>query len=143
MTETEAQSFSCRASWAAADEAARWLEVAAQLVNVTADDLNSLLVCLEEVLTNIVKNNADNPPDISVEFHGTGERLYLSIKDTGKMFDVAAALPRRASGSLDDLEPGGLGLQLIRSFSSDLRYRRDGVFNEVSLVFERAGNSRS
>ena len=51
------------------------------------------------------------------------------------LFDVAAAQPKPVEGTLETVQPGGLGIQLVNKFSRGLTYERvDGV-NRTTLKF--------
>jgi anti-sigma regulatory factor (Ser/Thr protein kinase) len=64
-----------------------------------------------------------------------GHEVRLMIEDNGHPFNIAAAVPRRIDRPLEEVEPGGLGVQLVHHFSDQLRYERRGLGNRTIAVF--------
>ena len=95
----------------------------------------AIQVCAEELLTNIVCHGAADSTDIAVELSEGINQVRMTIEDHGPPFDIAAAVPRRVDRPLEELEPGGLGVQLVYHFSDQLSYHRQGDANCTIAVF--------
>jgi len=61
--------------------------------------------------------------------------VTVVLEDDGKPFNVAAAPPKSAAGSLEAAEPGGLGIKLVKEFASELTYDHVGGMNRTTLKF--------
>jgi serine/threonine-protein kinase RsbW len=111
----------------------------------------SLQLCLEELMSNIVrhggaagrKSGSDLSPEVttslSVEITVTVEdqSVSMTVEDDGKPFDVVNAPAHPIDRPLDEVEPGGLGIQLIKSFASGLVYEQAGLGNRVTVELSR------
>jgi anti-sigma regulatory factor (Ser/Thr protein kinase) len=107
----------------------------------------ALEVCLEELFTNVVRHggagtwdeaaHADLPSPLSVELtlEIGRDAVLMIIEDNGHLFDVTEAPARPIGRPIEEVIPGGLGMQLIRSFSHDMRYEALELGNRVTLTF--------
>jgi serine/threonine-protein kinase RsbW len=69
---------------------------------------------------------------LSVRVEGAGLRVV--VVDDGPAFDpLSIAAPDTGAG-IDDRDPGGLGLHLVRRLASGLSYARADGCNRMSLV---------
>jgi anti-sigma regulatory factor (Ser/Thr protein kinase) len=93
-------------------------------------------VCAEELLTNIVRHGNTDSPDIAIEISEAANEVRLTIEDNGQPFDIAAAVPHRIDRPLEEVEPGGLGVQLVRHFSDQLSYHRRATTNYTIALFK-------
>jgi anti-sigma regulatory factor (Ser/Thr protein kinase) len=96
----------------------------------------AIQVCAEELLTNIVYHGAAESTDIAVELAEGVNQVQMTIEDHGPPFDIATAVRRRVDRPLEELEPGGLGVQLVHHFSDHLSYQRRGDANCMIAVFK-------
>jgi serine/threonine-protein kinase RsbW len=79
---------------------------------------------LEEVLTNIIKY-AYQPGSrhaIEVSMELKEDDVVLECIDDGKPFDPLSLPPPDLERSLEELEPGGLGIHLVRQTAQEIRY---------------------
>jgi serine/threonine-protein kinase RsbW len=118
---------------------ARWVDSITRQQTLPTDVVFALQVCVEELLTNIVRHggNASAKIDLSLAFFA--DRIELVIEDDGKPFDVAASSHHAIERPLDEVQPGGLGIQLIHSFADRLAYERTDVGNRVIAEFSLTG----
>ena len=115
---------------------AQWVEQLASELKLPSDKAYALQVCVEELLTNIFRHGGTTSPKIIMTLALFPERIELVVEDDGKPFDVAAAVPHRVDHPIERAQPGGLGIQLIRSFADRLDYERAGLGNRVVAEFE-------
>jgi serine/threonine-protein kinase RsbW len=94
--------------------AAQWVDTIAAEQQFPEQLVFALQVCLEELLTNVVR---------------------MSVEDNGKPFDIVNAPAHRIDQPLDEVQPGGLGIQLIRNFASSIAYEQAGLGNRVIVEF--------
>jgi serine/threonine-protein kinase RsbW len=73
--------------------------------------------------------------EIAVEVENNGATLVARIVDNGRPFDPTEAPRPPMASSLAQVRIGNLGIHLMRSFASSMRYeRRDGC-NRLTLQF--------
>lgn len=118
-----------------------WLEEICQGRGVPADQTMRLSLCLNEALANVISHGGptalDAPIHLQLSLEEAGERgrvAVLSIVDAGAPFDPEVRGPTHAPSSLMEAEPGGLGLRMIRTFSDELLYQRDGDRNRLTII---------
>ena len=129
------------------------ISAAAQWVNTIAADQKfpeqlvfALQVCLEELLTNVVRHGGAKssgdlsevpvpPLNVEITISTGAQRVSMTVEDNGKPFDVVNAPAHRIDQPLDEVQPGGLGIQLIRNFASSIAYEQAGLGNRVIVEF--------
>ncbi len=141
-----------------ATDAATWLRDVAAREHLPEALTFALEVCLEELATNVVRHGgsgqrqdgsdrakAPAPLSMQVTLVPQDDAVELEIEDNGTPFDVSQAPAKPIRRPLDEIAPGGLGMQLIRSFSSEMHYRPVPGGNRIILRFmrHREGVSRA
>ena len=129
------------------------ISAAAQWVNTIAADqkfpeqlIFALQICLEELLTNVVRHGGAKssgdlsevpipPLNVEISISTTAQRGSMIVEDNGKPFDVVNAPAHRIDQPLEEVQPGGLGIQLIRNFASSIAYEQAGLGNRVIVEF--------
>ena len=112
-----------------------WLDEAA--AGVEAAVLTRIHVALEEAVANAALHGF---PDgrvghITLRVDCLSDSLVLQIEDDGIPFDPTTAAVRKAASCLDDIDPGGWGLGLIRAFATSIAYERGGGHNHLTMHF--------
>jgi serine/threonine-protein kinase RsbW len=126
--------------------AAQWVDTIAADQQFPEQLVFALQICLEELLTNIVRHggiksggelsDVQVPPlKVEITISASAQRLSMTVEDDGKPFDVVNAPAHRIDRPLDEVQPGGLGIQLIRNFASTIAYERAGLGNRVVVEF--------
>jgi serine/threonine-protein kinase RsbW len=126
--------------------AASWIESIASELGMSDPQAFAMQVCLEELMSNIVQHgrspstpwpqiDSKNPLSISVTVKTLADRITMTLEDNGRPFNVAQAPGKVIDQPLQNLQPGGLGIQLIKSFASNLEYSRTETGNRVILEF--------
>jgi anti-sigma regulatory factor (Ser/Thr protein kinase) len=129
-------------------DAARWLEALAAEGSFPRDVAFAIQLCVEELFTNAVRHGggawvgeaagqggSPAPISMSINVSSSDHAVTVVLEDNGKPFNVADALPTPASGDLESTRQGGLGIQLVKSFSSEVAYRHVGGLNRTTLRF--------
>jgi anti-sigma regulatory factor (Ser/Thr protein kinase) len=85
-------------------------------------------LAVEELFTNMVKYGGGDDL-VSVDLAVRGDALVIELVHAGaRQFDPTAAPVPDRNRSLADREPGGLGIQLVRSVMDDIAYEdKNGV----------------
>jgi serine/threonine-protein kinase RsbW len=126
--------------------AAQWVDTIAADRRLPEQLVFALQICLEELLTNIVRHGAAEsggdlshvampPVNVEITISTSAQGVNMTIEDNGKPFDVVNAPAHRIDQPLNEVQPGGLGLQLIKNFASRVAYERAGLGNRVVVEF--------
>jgi len=129
--------------------AARWIESLATELDLPGRLVFDMQVCLEELMSNIVRHGGVHPSStsylpqadpansllISITVNVLPDRIILAVEDNGRPFNVAQASAKLVDRPLGEVQPGGLGIHLIKSFADNLEYRRTEKGNRVTIEF--------
>jgi serine/threonine-protein kinase RsbW len=126
--------------------AARWVDTITAAEQLPEQLVFALQICLEELLTNIVRHGGPQsggnlseipipPLNVEITISIGAERVSLAVEDDGKPFDVVNAPAHRIDQPLTEITPGGLGIQLIKNFASTIMYEQAGLGNRVVVEF--------
>jgi serine/threonine-protein kinase RsbW len=126
--------------------AAQWVNTIAADQKFSEQSIFALQICLEELLTNVVRHGGAKssgdlsevpipPLDVEISISTGAQRVSMTVEDNGKPFDVVNAPAHRIDQPLDEVQPGGLGIQLIRNFASSIAYEQAGLGNRVIVEF--------
>jgi len=130
--------------------AARWIESIAADLDLPGKLVFDMQVCLEELMSNIVRHGRvhsssktylpqtapANSLCISITVNAIADGITITVEDNGRPFDVAQARAKWIDQPLEQVQPGGLGIHLIKSFTSNLDYRRTEKGNRVIMEFK-------
>lgn len=108
--------------------AADWLAALGETHDIPPGKLMQLDLCLDEVLMNVIMHSGldaqSEPIELSFHLETSAQARWavLTVRDTGKPFDLSAKAPKALAHSLDEAEIGGLGLTIIRNNADCLDY---------------------
>ncbi|MCE2390485.1 MAG: ATP-binding protein [Proteobacteria bacterium] len=96
-------------------------------------------LALEELIVNVINygHSEENPEghEIEVEMRSDEEALTIEIVDDGQPFDPVNDAPKPdIDAGIEDRPIGGLGVFLVQKMMDEMRYRRDGDRNRLTLV---------
>lgn len=111
-----------------------WIAIAAQELGATERQRFASRLCAEELLANILRHEKTTPT-VAATLETDGDRLRLILEDAGAPFDPTQEPERAAPGDLDEAQPGGWGLALVRRFADECSYRHNETGNLVILAF--------
>ena len=131
--------------------ASAWVEQITASLKLPGKLTFAMQVCLEELMSNIARHGkvhpfstafpteteTDNPLSISIDIDILADRIAMTVEDNGRPFDVEKAPAKVVDRPLEQVRPGGLGINLIKSFSHNIEYRRTGAGNRVTVDFMR------
>jgi sigma-B regulation protein RsbU (phosphoserine phosphatase) len=103
---------------------------------VPEDALHDVLLCLDEVVSNIITHGyrGDASGRIVVRLALESDHVRLEIRDEAPPFDPLHAAPPDFQVSADARLPGGLGVYLTRSLADAMEYERAGGENRLTLT---------
>jgi serine/threonine-protein kinase RsbW len=104
------------------------------------DQLFRLELVTEEILVNIIQHayqNQGGPIQIAAGFQ-PDRSFLLEIRDAGPEFNPLLPAEPKLETSLDERDPGGMGIFLARSFFRKFFYRREMDKNILALWIDPA-----
>ena len=105
----------------------------------TSDVVRKIRLSAEEVLVNII-NYAypESEGEVEIYCHRENDtRLTVEILDNGIPLDPLALPEPDLTSKLSDRKVGGLGVYIIRNVAEDVKYRREGNANILTLIFSK------
>lgn len=114
----------------------RFIKGGAEKLDFSSKKLNQIQIASEEALVNII-NYAYPDEDGSVEIVYNiedGESLVIQITDWGIPFDPLSLPDPDTEAPLEERAVGGLGVYMMRSVMDEVRYKREGERNILTLV---------
>jgi anti-sigma regulatory factor (Ser/Thr protein kinase) len=117
-----------------------WIEAHTRQ-DMSSDVAFAVALCLEEAVVNIIMHNGREGDrlEIAVELARERGAVTASVVDNGREFDPTRVTPPTPATSLTEAKVGDLGIHLIRSFASEMRYQRNGDRNRLMLRFVESG----
>ncbi|HEX4643084.1 MAG TPA: ATP-binding protein [Candidatus Acidoferrales bacterium] len=121
-----------------------WIERLASLYAIPDSTQFSINLCLEEVLSNIIRHGYSSEPgrSISVQFTCLGkDNFVFVVEDEAPPFDPvhSPALPAVGEFTLDQI--GGQGIRLLREFADALEYQPTPSGNRLSIGFSSVSSA--
>jgi len=119
-----------------------WLQGLASRYVIPEDTEFAMNLCLEEVLSNIIRHGYAGQEDRSVVVHYTTPRSGLHVfvvEDEARHFNPLAAPDLSALSASGEIRVGGQGIRLLRQFANGLEYEPMPAGNRLTLTFSVAG----
>jgi anti-sigma regulatory factor (Ser/Thr protein kinase) len=113
------------ATFAAFGDAATSLREVLAERRIEADPRYSVELAFEEIAGNIIRHGRPTG-DVNVEVGFRDDEIVLTFEDDGVPFDPRQQPAPPEPSSLEEAEIGGLGLMLVRKFTSRIEYERTG-----------------
>lgn len=113
-----------------------WVDACCAAAGLAGDLPFKLALVLEEAAMNVISHGFAGvapPHAIRVRLEFAPGVVAAEIADNGRPFDPLAAPPPDLSLPLDQRDPGGLGIHLIRTMMDRVAYRRAGGENILRL----------
>ena len=117
-----------------------WVEERCQEAGLSGELAFKLMLAIEEAVTNVVSYAfAEMPPPhrIQVRLNIDNDHCTAEMVDNGRPFDPLAAPPPDLTGPLEERDPGGLGIHLIRNMADRVEYRRVDGQNRLRIETAR------
>jgi len=99
-------------------------------------EIFGLALALEECGSNIVNHalRRDAQQVFQVVIEHTGRAVTVELRDRGPEFDPTRVGIAEPIAGEDDRPPGGWGIQLVRRYMDEIRYRRENGENVLLLT---------
>ena len=131
--------ISIGANGAEVRRASEWLDMICRQRNVPSVQVERLVVCLNEVLANIIAHGGSAaisaPVRLRLEVRVDAEcsSAGVTVSDAGMAFDPLSVAEKTLPRTLAEASPGGLGLVMLRNFSDWLHYRHEDGMNQLTF----------
>lgn len=131
-----ARRCSLRAHYAALTELADWCADTADAYRLSRDCANAVDLCLSELVTNVIDYAyaADGVSPILVDANLYEGAFEITLWDAGAPFNPLERPAPEAITDLATVRIGGLGIDLVRKFTSTLTYARIGDWNRLRFT---------
>lgn len=119
-----------------------WIEGLASETPIPEQTQFAMNLCLEEILSNIIRHGYGNRPDGSIRVRYAplpGESWRLVVEDEAPHFNPLGAKEMPGPATLAETQVGGLGLRLVRNFAKNLSYEPTDRGNRLTMEFSAAG----
>jgi serine/threonine-protein kinase RsbW len=115
----------------------RWARQLAGDLGASERDSFRIDLVLNEIVSNAFSHGlkGSRETEIVVEAEWNAAMLSVTVTDGAPPFDPLAAALQEPPQSLQEAEPGGYGLVLIRKYVDDARYVRVEKQNRLTVVF--------
>jgi serine/threonine-protein kinase RsbW len=121
-----------------------WIERLASRHAISANTQFAMNLCLEEVLSNIIRHGYCGQPDHSIAIHFANPRkdyFVFIVEDESPPFNPVTSPELPALSSHDKIRVGGQGIRLLRRFADALEYQSTPSGNRLSIGFTAAGSA--
>lgn len=104
-------------------------------IELDSEKLMQIDLVIEEVVVNIVKYGfpGKKQGQISIEISQPENQIIIKIIDNGIPFNPLEAETPDITGGLENRDPGGLGIFLVKQLTSKIGYSRKNQENHLSL----------
>ena len=95
-------------------------------------------ILIEEIVVNIVKYafKDANEGIIDIEISTTEDEMFFKISDNGIPFNPIEAEDPDINASLENRNPGGLGIFFVKQIAKNIEYSYKNNKNCISIVIE-------
>ena len=127
------------------DRLLEWLEPirrAAENAGLAEAQVSRLELAVEEALVNVSHHayaDRAQPGPVYCRIAVQPEGLLIEIADEGPPFDPLVRTDPDTTLELEERQPGGLGVFLIKTLVSEVRYRREEGRNVLTLLMLKTG----
>ncbi len=96
-------------------------------------------IAAEEALVNVIRHAyGDGEGDIELCCRLLEDQgLVIEIRDSGAPFDPLSRMPPDVTAGIAERSIGGLGILIMRKLANVISYRRESLFNVLTLRFDR------
>ncbi len=116
-----------------------WIEGVGRQWGESERTMFRVRLCIAELAANVLEHGIPQAGDdrIAVTLRRAEGGIDVEFADTRTPFDPTGASLAARSETLGSAAPGGRGLMLIKAYTTEFRYRRDGDYNRMTLSIAR------
>ena len=100
-----------------------------------------LTLALDEIVCNVIRHGFDDDAEhlFDVTLDVSGGMVTATVSDDGTPFDPRDAPPPNLDAPIEERQPGGLGMHLVRETMDAVEYRRENGRNVLTVRTSVAG----
>ena len=104
-------------------------------IGLPADAIPRIIICLDELFTNIVSYGFDNDLEHVIKFtlNGDSGLVTINIEDTGIPFNPLEKVDPDFPENVESAKIGGLGIMIIRKLMDSVSYERKDGKNKLTM----------
>jgi len=123
------------------DEIREFIAEIARKGGFTEKEIYSLQLAADEAATNIIEHAYEGVSNgyLNVTCDMVGNRLTITMRDTGKPFDPSKVKQPNLKADLSDRQIGGLGVYLMRKLMDEVRYESNSKTGNLLTMTKRRG----
>jgi serine/threonine-protein kinase RsbW len=113
-----------------------FIDEAAKALGFDEQKIHQIMVASEEALVNVINYAYPEKPgevEVTREIR-ENKSLLIELKDSGIAFDPLSLPEPNIHEPMERRRPGGLGIYMIRKIMDEVRYRREGDSNILTMV---------
>lgn len=112
----------------------QWIRMQLEKTELPDREKKRMEIAMEEAVVNVI--NHAKSSTLSIYFkHEPNQTIEFHVKDSGPAFNPLDVIQTvQKEWELEEREPGGLGLTIIRNYMDVLLYRREGEQNILILI---------
>lgn len=102
----------------------------------SSEIINEVDLILEEWITNVISYGLKDAkgPVLRLSIEPMNDVLEITVEDNGLAFDPLARPDPDLSIPLEERPVGGLGIFLVKKLSKEIRYKREGDRNILTIL---------
>ena len=113
-----------------------WVESRCAAAGVAGEVAMKLALVLEEAVANVINHGLPGSPPphrLAVRLEIDADAVTAEVIDNGRPFDPTGVPDPDLTLPLEERQPGGLGIHLMRELMDGVEYRRSGDSNILRL----------
>jgi serine/threonine-protein kinase RsbW len=122
-----------------------WVERLASDFAIPLNVQLAVNLCLEEVLTNVIRHGYGGGSDASIVVHFStpgADSFVFIVEDEAPRFNPLEAAELPAIHPSDEIRVGGQGIRFLRRFADSLEYEATPTGNRLRMGFSAASASK-
>ena len=98
--------------------------------------INKLLLCVDELITNIIAHAYNDKEEhaVLIDCRVEDDKIELELRDDGLAFDPTKQTRPNTNLTVEDRDIGGLGIHLVMTLMDKVEYTREGDFNVLKIT---------
>jgi serine/threonine-protein kinase RsbW len=102
------------------------------------EKIGRIELAVEEALVNVFRYAyPESQGEVEMVCRSEGERFAVEIIDSGIPFDATAMPAPDVTEGVQEREPGGLGIFLMKKMMDEVQYRREKGRNILTLIVQK------
>lgn len=115
-----------------------WLQMLASRYRIPERTRFGMDLCLEEVLSNVIRHGYAGAPDRTILVTYGNPRIdtfTLVVEDEAPLFNPLLVQDKSMPSSLKEVSQGGRGIRLLRQFADAVKYEPTQTGNRLTISF--------